>query len=86
MTLQLLVLYSESSDVKHLQACFQLIDRDRDGVISLEELQQSCLCRGAKDREVAARVLMQAGDLDQNGVLSLAEFVGLVGGAYSEGD
>jgi Ca2+-binding EF-hand superfamily protein len=83
---KLLDLYDESKDSKHLEACFQLIDTNGDGVISLAELKQSYLCRGAKDTEVAARMVMSAGDLNQDGVLSLAEFVALVGEAGGAGD
>lgn len=81
---ELLALYDSSNDIKHLEACFQLIDTNGDGVISLEELKRSYLCRGAKDTQMAAKVLMQSGDLNQDGVLSVAEFVALVAEACAQ--
>lgn len=74
---QLLERYQSTNDVSHLEACFQMIDKDKNGVISLKELKQSFLLNGVKDRDVAAGMLMQAGDLNQDGVLSLPEFVAL---------
>lgn len=68
----------DTEDIKHLEAYFQPIDTNGDGVISLEELERMYLCRVMKDPEMAARVLMYKGDKDQDGVLSFAEFDMLV--------
>lgn len=74
---QLLDTYEDSRDDQLLERCFRLLDLNGDGVVSKAELKKSYLCRGT-GREEAVRILMQLGDANQDGVLSLEEFVKLI--------
>lgn len=74
---RLLDLYEETRDDELLHQCFRLLDLNGDGVVSKRELRKSYLCRGESGEE-AARVLMQLGDTNQDGVLSVEEFEKLI--------
>ena len=69
--------YERTRDDRHLHSCFQTLDINKDGVISKSELKSSYLCRGASSED-AARFLMQLGDANSDGVLSIDEFVQLI--------
>jgi Ca2+-binding EF-hand superfamily protein len=74
---RLLDTYEESRDDQLLHRCFQLLDLNHDGVVSKSELKASYLCRG-RSMDDAARIIMQLGDTNQDGVLSVEEFVQLI--------
>jgi len=74
---RLLDTYEETRDDRLLESCFRMLDLNGDGVVSKAELKKSYLCRGA-GKDEAARILMQLGDANQDGVLSLEEFVQLI--------
>lgn len=69
--------YEQTRNDELLQRCFALLDLNHDGVVSKSELKKSYLCRGTSANE-AARILMQLGDTNQDGVLSMDEFVQLI--------
>lgn len=70
--------YERTRDDRYLQRCFDVLDVNKDGVISKTELKGSYLCKSTSSGEDAARFLMQLGDTNQDGVLSLEEFVQLI--------
>jgi len=74
---RLLDTYEETRDDQLLHRCFQLLDLNHDGVVSKSELKASYLCRG-RSAEEAARIIMQLGDSNQDGVLSVEEFAQLI--------
>lgn len=74
---RLLAAYNDSRDDQWLESCFRLLDSNGDGVVSKAELAKSYLCKST-EREEVARVMMQLGDVNQDGVLSLQEFMRLI--------
>lgn len=74
---RLLDTYEETRNDQLLHRCFQLLDLNHDGVVSKSELKTSYLCRG-RAADDAARIIMQLGDSNQDGVLSIDEFVQLI--------
>ena len=70
--------YSETSDPTVLEGIFKLFDLNGDGIISPAELQASMLLREASDKVTAAKMLLEAGDLNSDGSLNMEEFMHLI--------
>ena len=77
--------YQTTHDPKYLETMFHTMDLNRDGFITHTEFRESVFCRGFKSQEFAARFLMAIGDENQDGVLSIAEFVELMQRCLSMG-
>jgi len=80
---RILTRYQSTSNPKHLESVFRLIDLNHDGFISRSELRSSVLCKCFQSPDFAAAFLMELGDTNSDGVMSAKEFVELMTGCMA---
>eukprot|EP00828_Plagiopyla_frontata_P007965 TRINITY_DN13872_c0_g1_i1.p1 TRINITY_DN13872_c0_g1~~TRINITY_DN13872_c0_g1_i1.p1 ORF type:complete len:233 (-),score=43.31 TRINITY_DN13872_c0_g1_i1:103-801(-) len=73
--LRVMVNLLNENELKHLQENFQIIDLDRSGMISLQEMTQAIKESGIANAEQEAKLVMEQLNLDQNGELNYSEFI-----------
>ncbi|XP_037442637.1 calcium-dependent protein kinase 22-like [Triticum dicoccoides] len=64
-----------AEDIENYTQMFQMIDKDKDGTLTLEELKEGLQINGHAVPETEIQMLLEAGDIDGNGTLDTDEFV-----------
>ncbi|KAM3258881.1 hypothetical protein ACQJBY_050569 [Aegilops geniculata] len=64
-----------AEDIENYTQMFQMIDKDKDGTLTLEELKEGLRINGHAVPETEIQMLLEAGDIDGNGTLDTDEFV-----------
>ncbi|KAF7059888.1 hypothetical protein CFC21_066732 [Triticum aestivum] len=62
-------------DIENYTKMFQMMDKDKDGTLTLEELKEGLRINGHAVPETEIQMLLEAGDIDGNGTLDTDEFV-----------
>ncbi|XP_039139770.1 LOW QUALITY PROTEIN: calcium-dependent protein kinase 10-like [Dioscorea cayenensis subsp. rotundata] len=64
-------------EVEVIRDMFRLMDTNNDGMVTFEELKAGLQKVGSKLTEIEMKMLMEAADIDGNGVLDYGEFVAI---------
>ncbi|KAJ0982822.1 hypothetical protein J5N97_011077 [Dioscorea zingiberensis] len=64
-------------EVEVIRDMFRLMDTDNDGAVTFEELKSGLQKVGSKLTEIEMKLLMEAADIDGNGILDYGEFVAI---------
>jgi calcium-dependent protein kinase len=73
--LQVIAEFLGGEEIEKLRDMFEMIDSDKDGAITFEELKNGLIQIGSPLTEAEVRQLMDAADVDGNGALNYGEFV-----------
>ncbi|KAM0952123.1 putative protein kinase CAMK-CDPK family [Dioscorea sansibarensis] len=75
--LQVIAEHLTIEEVEVIRDMFRLMDTNNDGVVTFEELKAGLQKVGSKLTEIEMKMLMEAADIDGNGVLDYGEFVAI---------